>query len=654
MPHERLRPSFVFDEEKLKQLQQIVPEAFADGNINWEALKESLGERIEEEEAEAEHFGLFWPGKREARKIASIPSKGALIPVKGEGINEETTKNIFIEGENLEVLKLFQKSYAGRIKMIYIDPPYNTGNDFIYDDNFTEPIEEYLKYTGQMDEEGQLLTSNKKTDGRFHSKWLSMMYPRLRLARNLLKDDGVIFISIDDNEVAHLRKICDEVFGEENYVGTIARKTKLTSNKGTHFAPSHEYIFAYSKNIIELPMFNDEEALEDEDYLKLFRFEDARGKYNEVSLYMPSLDPMRGCVNQRYFISCPDGSLVIPPGKSMPTERTSGVSVKPLSNSDKVWRWTFGTFTKNLNEKRVVFKETKTSPLIGPNGKQSKWNIYTKIYLHERQESGMLPNTFFEKYPNSSASKLLLKLGIPFPFSKPYELISWLQKISGITSNDIVLDFFAGSATTAHAVLDLNEQDNGDRKFILVQLPESCAEDNEALKAGYKTIADIGKERIRRAIKMLKEERKGKKNLEGASVQDRGFKVLKLNKSNFKQWEDYKGKDPKELVSLFKERETPLIDGWEPENLLVEVMLQEGFPLDSETIELKEYKKNTVIQVTSGFCEHKLLVCFDKKIYQETINALNIQGEDIFVCLDSALSDEQKITLSDKGFLKTI
>jgi adenine-specific DNA-methyltransferase len=266
----------------------------------------------------------------------------------------------------------------------------------------------------------------------------------------------------------------------------------------------------------------------------------------------------------------------------------------------------------------------------------------------------MRPNTFFEKYPNSSASKLLIKLGIPFPFSKPYELISWLQKISGITGNDIVLDFFAGSAATAHAVLDLNKQDNCSRKFILVQLPEPYTEDTESLGAGYKTIADIGKERIRRAIKMLKEEPEENKDLESVSACDRGFRVFKLDKSNFKQWLDYKGKDPKELTSLFKEHETPLVDSWKPENLLIEVMLQEGFPLDSETAELKEYKKNVVIQVTSEFCEHKLLVCFDKKIYPETIGALDIQGEDIFVCLDSALSDEQKITLSDKGFLKTI
>jgi len=215
MPIEKLRPSFSFDEEKIKQLKEIAPEAFADNQVNWEVLKEALGEYLEEDEQDIEHFGLFWPGKREARRMASIPSKGTLVPCPGEGIDEENTRNIFIEGENLEVLKILQKSYADRIKMIYIDPPYNTGNDFVYDDDFTEPIEEYRRRTGQIDEEGKPLTTNKKADGRFHSKWLSMMYPRLRLAKNLLSDDGVIFVSIDDNEVHNLRMIMNEVFGEK-------------------------------------------------------------------------------------------------------------------------------------------------------------------------------------------------------------------------------------------------------------------------------------------------------------------------------------------------------------------------------------------------------------------------------------------------------
>src|SRR5690349_9144945 len=219
MSYTRLRPSFTLTEDRLAELEAVVPEAFADGRINWETLRDTLDPFLEEEGPDAEHYGLFWPGKRDARRLAATPSKGALHPAVGEGVNEDTTHNIFIDGDNLEVLKLLLKSYAGRVKMIYIDPPYNTGNDFVYDDNFTEGLDDYLRRTGMIDEEGRKLTSNTKADGRFHSKWLSMMYPRLRLARNLLNEDGVIFISIDDNEIHNLRQLMNEVFGEENFIG---------------------------------------------------------------------------------------------------------------------------------------------------------------------------------------------------------------------------------------------------------------------------------------------------------------------------------------------------------------------------------------------------------------------------------------------------
>ena len=622
MPYERLRPSFVFDEERLKQLQQIAPEAFADGKINWEVLKESLGEYTEEEGSEAEHFGLFWPGKREARKIASIPSKGALIPAKGEGVNEETTKNILIEGENLEVLKLLQKSYAGKIKMIYIDPPYNTGNDFIYDDNFTEPLEEYLKYTGQMDEEGKLLTTNKRADGRFHSKWLSMMYPRLSLARNLLRDDGVIFISIDNNEDSNLRKLCDEIFGEENFIGNITwEKRTISQNTETardQFQSKTEYIFVYKK-LVDKMRFNLEITGEKE-----YDLTDEKGKYREKLVEEMSSLGMRGRETMIFPIQ----------------------GVKPREG--KQWQ---------IGREQVQLFETR-GDIIVKSGK-----VYLKMRPDDETNEKFAPfwSHFFDKDAYGTAetgkaelSDILETKAHGFETVKPVTLIrKLLFHVSStndikLENNDLILDFFSGSATTAHAVLEINKQDKGKRRFIIVQLPEPCSHDSGTFRAGYKTISEIGKERIRRVIKKLKKE--SKRNPE----EDLGFKVFMLEKSNFKQWQDYKGKDPKELISLFKEHETPLTEGWKPENLLIEVMLQEGFPLDSEIAELKEYKKNSVMLVTSEFCEHKLLVCFDKKIYQETINALNIQGEDIFVCLDSALSDEQKITLSDKGFLKTI
>lgn len=283
MPIKKLRPSFPFTDDRLAQLKAVVPEAFADGKINWETLKQALGEFLEDENPEAEHFGLFWPGKREARRLAILPSKGTLVPASGEGIDEDNTRNIFIEGENLEVLKLLQKSYAGRVKMIYIDPPYNTGNDFVYKDDFKEPLEEYLRRTGQADENGKLLTTNTKAGGRFHSNWLNMMYPRLVLARQFLREDGAIFVSIDDNEVHNLRTIISEIFGEENFIAQIIIQSNPRGRQSERFvATVHEYLLVFAKNSKECSLFGSSLT---EDQLKEFKYEDQNGqKYRLLGL----------------------------------------------------------------------------------------------------------------------------------------------------------------------------------------------------------------------------------------------------------------------------------------------------------------------------------------------------------------------------------
>lgn len=646
MPHERLRPSFTLDEEKLRQLKEIAPEAFSDGKINWGVLKEALGEYLEDEGVEAEHFGLFWPGKREARKLASIPSKGTLIPAKGEGINEDKTKNIFIEGENLEVLKLLQKSYAGKIKMIYIDPPYNTGNDFIYDDNFTEPLEEYLKYTGQMDEEGKLLTTNKRADGRFHSKWLSMMYPRLRLARNLLKEDGIIFISIDDNEATHLKKACDEIFGEENYLNTFCWVNNLKGRQisGSGAAKTYEYVLVYAKNIENISPFEMPveklKALMPSSY-KGFDYEtesDENGTfvvknelYNTNSVFNEKTRPNL-VFNIHYNFKAKEVKFS---DTNQSINFTDFTKIAPKKNNDGVhrfhaWRWGRDKIVRELADLKFVKSEEGVK-------------IFTKIREYNNTNLKDIISDITTSIGTSEVKDLFNGRKY-FDYPKPIELIKIF--VNQALSQGIVLDFFAGSCTTAHAVLEKNMEGSVKHAFICVQLPEPCDKDSEAYKAGYSNIAEIGKERIRRAIKELKSKKDAGRDI--------GFRVFKLDKSNFKPWQDYKREDPKELTSLFKDYEIPLIDGWKPENLLVEVMLQDGFPLDSKTTELKEHKKNAVTLVKSDYCEHTLLVCFDKKIYQETINSLNMQGEDIFVCLDSALTDEQKLTLSDKGFLKTI
>jgi adenine-specific DNA-methyltransferase len=460
------------------------------------------------DESRKEKYELTWAGKAEAKRAANGELYGKTLKyIASDSKDPENTENVYIEGDNLEVLKLLRHSYYNKIKMIYIDPPYNTGHDFVYRDKFAMGVNLNAKLEGEADEEGRRLIVNQRSGGRFHSDWLNMMYPRLKVAREVLAEDGVIFISIDDNEFANLRLICDEIFREENLLGVLARKTKLTSNKGTYFAPSHEYILAYAKNIDEVEMFNDPEAQEDEHYIKLFKHEDQAGKYNLVSLYMPSLD-MRP--NQRYYIECPDGSCVIPP-------------------DGKVFRWTRETFERNLSEDRVVFKRSDTSPLLDEQGNRARWNIYTKLYLHERREKGLRPVTLVDKHPNSAASKELIRLGIPFPFSKPKELIMYLMKISG-TAEGYVLDFFSGSAATAHAVMQLNAEDGGKRKFIMVQIPEPCNEKSDAAKAGYANLCELGKERIRRAGD----------SIEGLfpHESDIGFKVFRVADTNLRWLND--------------------------------------------------------------------------------------------------------------------
>lgn len=644
MSIEKFQPAYDIYQERIERLKGAVPEAFADGKINWDVLKESLGSFIEDEDAEKEHYAFTWPGKRDARRLAGKPSQGTLVPVPGEGVNEGTTENIFIEGDNLEVLKLLQKSYAGKIKMIYIDPPYNTGNDFVYSDNFTQPLDEYLKLTNQIDEGGNPLVSNKKSDGRFHSKWLSMMYPRLKLACNLLKEDGAIFISIGQEELSNLASICNEVFGEENRIGICVRVMKTGGNKGRFFSPNIEYLFIYAKSLEFISEFRDDlpQDLIDKVYTQVETTGPRKNeKYRLMGLYQPGLDER---ANQRYWIKCPDGSYVIPPGRTMPKNIEDGIKIAPLQG-DGVWRWIYDRYKTELTNNNIIFKETETSSLIDENGKQSKWNIYTKIWLNDRLESGRVPVDLIDRFENRHSSQEMKDLGIPFDFAKPVNFISYLIKIAGVKENDLVLDFFAGSGTTGHAVLAINNEAGKDQhKFILVQMAEPTGVDSEAHKEGYTNIADLGKERIRRVIKQIEKEKKSKF----------GFKVFKLHKSHFNEWQDYKGTDIKELMDLFAKQEDALVVGWKPENLIFEVMLQEGFPLHSKVESMEAIKANKVVQVKSEFCQHAIFICLDEKIDKKTIEQLPLTDKDIFICLDKALTDEQKVALSDKGVIKTI
>ena len=636
MPISKLRPSFTFTEDRLAELRAVVPEAFADGKVNWDVLREALGERLEDESTEAEHFGLFWPGKRDARRLAAMPSKGTLVPAPGQGVSEDTTRSIFIEGDNLEVLKLLQKSYAGRVKMIYIDPPYNTGNDFVYKDDFRDPSEDYLRKTRQMGDAGELLTSNPKAGGRFHSNWLSMMYPRLRLARGLLREDGAIFVSIDDNEVHNLRQVMNEIFGDENFVALIVAQTNPRGRTlDRYIARTHEYILVFT-NASDVDALN--QIAKGESALKEYDKQDNDGQYRELELR--NRNPVFNRKNRPnlfypLFVDPHTGEV------SLSRNAAFKVEVLPLNSKEEEGCWTWG--------KEKVARNTGL--LLGRQVNTGAWRIFRKDYIPVDGATTKAKSIWVDKTINHENGKE--ELGrlfgkTPFDFPKSVELIKKCLLIgTGDDEPEIILDFFAGSGTTAQAVLEQNSADGGQRRFVCVQIPEPT--ENKELP----TIAEIGKERIRRAIKQLQSTSKSRSKLKSKDL-DLGFRVFTWDRSHFKSWQDYTGDDPQQLALVFENAASPLVDGWEPEKVLTEVQLLEGFPLDSRVTELEEHKKNKVLLVESDACAHRLLVCLDMKIKDDTLERLKMEPDDVFACLDSALTDEAKVRLGDLGNLRVI
>jgi adenine-specific DNA-methyltransferase len=628
MAHEKLRPDYLFDEEKIAQLKQLAPECFEDGKINFETLRENLGDWTQnEDDPELEHFGLFWPGKRDARRAAAIPPEGTLEPVWGDGLKADGTpdtdglndsKNIFIEGENLEVLKLLQKSYANKVKMIYIDPPYNTGNDFVYDDDFTEPLQEYLRRTGQVDEEGKAMTSNKRSDGRFHSKWLSMMYPRLRLARNLLREDGVIFVSIDDNEVHNLRAVLNEIYGEENFIANIIWQKKYSpQNDATYFSAMHDHILCFANN--------------------------AKSTKGDLLGWNLNLLPRGEAQNKYYKYDDNDGrGLWRSDNVLVKSFSKSGVfPIKNPNTGEDFWpsegscyRFNQETAKRLLSENRFYF------------GKEGKGAPQLKRYLSEVQQ-GVVPSTIWfreEVGDNQEAAKEVKDLFevSPFDTPKPTRLISKIIQLS-CEEDDIVLDFFAGSATTGHSVLKYNVEKKLNLKYILVQIPEPLETEKTALES-WKHLAQVSSQRMRNSIKQF----------EDFDI-DKGFKYSKLKPSNYKSWKNYQGSSTQDLehqLDMFNQN--PLREGYTKDGLLSEVMLLEGFTLCSDISTLTEIETNSIKKITSEYCQHSLLVCLDETIQKETIANLHLRDADIFICLDSAVSTEDKLRLSDKGLIKTI
>jgi adenine-specific DNA-methyltransferase len=588
-------------QSNIDTLKALFPTIVKEGKIDLKELEALLSDEIETSD---EYYRFNWAGKSDARREANKPSTATLRPVKEESKNWDTTENIFIEGDNLEVLKLLQKSYPNQIKMIYVDPPYNTGNDFVYKDNYTDNLSNYLSITGQINSEGNKLNTNSESGGRFHSNWLNMIYPRLKLARNLLKENGVIFISIGQDELKNLIAVCDEIFGEENRISIIGRISKSGGNKGKFFSPNLEYILCYAKNIYCTDEFRDNmsEDLIKKVYTQIETEGERKGeKYRSMGLYQSSLDAR---ANQRYFIEAPDGSLVIPSGQTFPIIKKEGEQVTPESDNDGVWRWTYSTYINEKAKGNIEFKETKNNILVDENGVFSKWNLNTKIWLKDRQEEGQLPTDLISKFESRHSSKEVEALNIPFDFPKPIGLIKHLATICRTKGSDIILDFFAGSGTTAHSILELNLEDLGNRKFICVQLPEAIEEKSDAFKAGFKTIAEITKERIRRAgdkIELdLKNKIESEKNKKSSELQlevesqvstesilnnlDTGFKVFKLDTSNINSWD---GSVENFESNLSKTESNIKIERTE-EDVLFEILIKYGLnltvPISEKTI----------------------------------------------------------------------
>lgn len=550
-------------------------------------------------EGPQERYHLNWPGKREALLTANAPIAKTLRPARAESVDFDTTKNLFIEGDNLEALKLLQETYLGKIKMIYIDPPYNTGKDFVYGDNFSESSNEFLKRSNQADEAGNRLVANTEANGRFHSDWLTMMYPRLKLARNLLRNDGVIFISIDDGEVHNLRKFCDEIFGADNFLANIVWQKKYSpQNDAKYFSDSHEHLLLYAREIQDFTIG------------LLPRTDEANARYKN-----PDNDP-RGPwkssdLTRQEYRPNDDYQIVNP---------ANGKSFSPPSGNS--WGRPKSTVEEMIKDNRIWF---------GPTG-QSIPSI--KRFLSEVKQ-GITPQTIWmrdEVGDTQEGKKIIIELfknASVFETPKPPRLIIRQFVTSNFGREDVVLDFFAGSATTAHAVMQLNAEDGGNRKFIMVQLPEICDEKSEAYKAGYKTIAEISKERIRRAGKKIKEENP-------LFNGDIGFRVLKIDTSNMA--EVYYTPDGVKQDDLLATVDNIRPDR-SPEDLLFQVLLDWGVDL-TLPIAQKNVQGKTVFFVDGN----ALVACFDTGITEELVKELAAEKPLRVVFRDNGFaSDSMKI-----------
>lgn len=604
-----------------KRLKETFPEVVSEGMVDFDRLRTVLGEAVDTRQ---ERYSFAWAGKRDAIQILQVPSRATLVPVPEESVSFRDTGHIFIEGENLEVLKLLYKSYFGRVKMIYIDPPYNTGNEFIYNDDFADPLDTYLKLTGQKDSEGNLLTTNPETSGRYHSAWLSMMYPRLFLARQLLSEEGIIFVSIDDHEVHNLRMLMNEVFGEENFVATVIwQKFFSPKNTARQFSTDHDYIVAYARN----------SDVWDSNLLP--RTEEADARYTN-----PDNDPrgdwMSGALQARnyyskgtYEVTSPSGRKFWPPKGTY--WRVKAEKFDELDADKRIWWGEDGNNVPRLKRFQSEVKQGIVARTFWP---------YGQVGHTQEAKTELLGLVTFEDTDNVLDTV------------KPSRLIQrMLQLSTSPDGEDIVLDFFAGSAVTGHAVLRQNREDGGNRRLICVQLPEPLPKPEPKLR----TICHIAKERLSNAIAHLMEESKGQRKLQNREgPEDLGFRVFKLTESNYRLWQGTEEAEPEAYAEQMALHNDPLVDGWKVENVIWEVAVKEGFGLGSRVERLTEVKDCTIYRVTDPDRRQSFLICLEDKVELDDLKPLETSSEDLFICRDSAITDEAAANLALQWRLKTI
>ncbi|MDD7012753.1 MAG: DNA methyltransferase [Candidatus Treponema excrementipullorum] len=613
-------------DENFRKLAELFPNAVTEAKneqgevvraIDKDVLMQEINTKVVE--GREERYQFTWPDKRKAVNFANVPIAKTLRPCREKSVNFDTTENLYIEGDNLEVLKLLQETYLGKIKMIYIDPPYNTGNDFVYEDDYSMDNAQFIMQNGGYDEQGNRLFKNMDTNGRFHTDWLNMMYPRLKLARDLLTEDGVIFISIDDNEQENLKKICDEIFGSANFITQMIWQSTAGSNTGTDIVTVTESIYVYTKNKNDCTF--DGMLASETSYTLSDEFEQTRGKYALDKLdrrrvgghYSPALD---------YPIKMPDGTLRYPGGGD--------------KQSTEAWNylWSASKVKWGVENGFIVFKN-----------KDGQWNVYNKRYALVDNDGKSIERTIpfrnliTSEQCNTAQGTQEMRVIFPFrvfDFPKPTTLIRQLLLSAVRTEQDVlILDFFSGSATTAHAVMQLNAEDGGNRKFIMVQIPEKTDEKSEAYKAGYTNICEIGKERIRRAAKKIAKENPNARF-------DGGFRVLKCDSSNMKDVyyspESYNGTFLNSLTENIKEDRTP-------EDLLFQVMLDLGILLSSKITETVIGGKK-VFDVADGF----LIACFDDTVTDEVVTEIAKKKPQYFVMRDSSLAKDSVATNFDQIF----